>query len=587
VAQWPKAFVQEEEEEEEEEEEAVIRLHGSDVKELAVVVSKQRDYDHGQPTSPAPAALHAAAAAPGTAAAAASGTATAVAPGTAAAASSGTAAAAAVASATAAANAISMAREPSYTASSTLDERLALQMQARFDEEEREAVARRRGREEATMWRTPDGRALLFCQDVLALSIPSADQADGTRFVAKDDMVAMATKMIKLQQQFRAEGKPTEVTIAWHYTRQTLLEGIRENGLMTRTELRERGIHVSLHGATFGPGVYTANNPHHFRSFGDTCLLLAVLRGREMRVTSSKPPDHGADTVIGNKQQLYYFARAHRSTLSAAVQHRQPAVGRQTPHGVGGGGGGTHPSTLSAAAQYCHPAVERMERQTPHGVAGGEDGTHSSTLSASAQYCHPAVERQTAHGVIGGAGSTHPSTLSAAAQDSQRKVERQTPRGVAGGAGGTHSSALSAAARYCHYAAERQTPHGITGGGGGTHPSTLSAAAQYCHPAVERQTRYGVAGGGGGRKRTSAADIASASAAAYHGVPTFPATLGAAGAALPTFPALGHDMVPHKADEIVLQRSDQVVPVFVVANPTGDCWCAIALQQLIYQYFNS
>jgi len=271
-------------------------------------------------------------------------------------------------------------------------------------------------------------------QHILSLPIPRSDQANGTHPVAKDDMVAMATKMIQLQRQFRAEGKPAEVTIAWHYTSRASLEGIRENGLMTMTELQERGINVTMHGAVYGPGVYTANNPHHFRGYGDTCLLLAVLRGRETRVTVALPTGHGADTVIGNKEQ-------------------QPLV----------------------------------------------------------------------------------------------------------------------------YSA-------------GTHPSTLSAIAQYHQQVVARQTPHGRTGAGGGSQHNFAAYMASASAAAYFGIPPIPGLPGAAGAALSMLPApadSGHVMAPHEADEIVLQRSDQVVPVFVVANPTEDCWCAAALQKLIRKYFSS
>lgn len=43
---------------------------------------------------------------------------------------------------------------------------------------------------------------------------------------------------------------------------------------------------------------------------------------------------------------------------------------------------------------------------------------------------------------------------------------------------------------------------------------------------------------------------------------------------------------PHKADEIVLGGSDQVVPVFIVMKPTVKCWLRDQLEGLIFEHFN-
>ena len=40
----------------------------------------------------------------------------------------------------------------------------------------------------------------------------------------------------------------------------------------------------TFHGAVFGDGVYCANNPDTFANYGDTCLLCAVMRGKERRI---------------------------------------------------------------------------------------------------------------------------------------------------------------------------------------------------------------------------------------------------------------------------------------------------------------
>ena len=167
--------------------------------------------------------------------------------------------------------------------------------------------------ESVTMLSTHFGRACLFVQEVLRRVefFKSTDPGIDSSFdaVARDDMVFLAEKTFVMQEHFRLAGKPTRVDLGYHYTNEASLESIKSNGLMSKRERDQSSISVSRNnGASYGDGVYTANNMFAFRKFGSVGLLVARLQGKTQRIIG-KVGDrvevgHDVDTLIGNKRRV-------------------------------------------------------------------------------------------------------------------------------------------------------------------------------------------------------------------------------------------------------------------------------------------
>jgi hypothetical protein len=80
------------------------------------------------------------------------------------------------------------------------------------------------------------------------------------------------------------------------------MQTIRQDGLMTMADRRNRQIQAGCNGAAFGDGIYTSNNPFAFRDFGDTGILVAIVKGKTSAGYGNDLQDvTGVDTVIGNK----------------------------------------------------------------------------------------------------------------------------------------------------------------------------------------------------------------------------------------------------------------------------------------------
>lgn len=179
------------------------------------------------------------------------------------------------------------------------DASLATQLEQEFQQEKH----RRKGEEEAAMTNSLDGRAWLFVNQVLELHKNITATAPGPSTVAVDDMVFLGRNFLQCLQEFEHKGYPCRVTLAYHYTSSAAMDKIKQDGLMTLEERRKTYSTSNSHGAVFGDGIYTANNPFAFRHFGDTGLLVAVLLGNVSRVPmgGKKPNDSTINTVIGNK----------------------------------------------------------------------------------------------------------------------------------------------------------------------------------------------------------------------------------------------------------------------------------------------
>ena len=143
---------------------------------------------------------------------------------------------------------------------------------------------------------------------------------------------------MRRRQQQTDRRRDNNVTLAFHYTDGKGLGSIARHGLLTKADREGGNISSKFHGAVFGDGVYVANNPYSFAHYGDTCLLCAVMRGTEERVSMAKKrTDDGPDTIVGNKQWAGWTKQA--PAPGAGAGGSQP----QAPAPGAGAGGSSQP----------------------------------------------------------------------------------------------------------------------------------------------------------------------------------------------------------------------------------------------------
>ncbi|CAB9524566.1 expressed unknown protein [Seminavis robusta] len=191
-----------------------------------------------------------------------------------------------------------------------MDSLTAAAMAARLQEEEELQHAERKMQEQEAMYKSPAGRAFVFVERMIqehGQLLQEDPQCQDLELVGQDDMVFLAEKFMECELEFAKAGLPTHVMLAYHYTHRQHLHSIRRDGLLSHPERHESNIHTK-HGAYFGEGVYVGNNPYGFRSMGDTCLLVAIRKGREIRVGPGGSKDPHVNTVIGNKARNDHVA---------------------------------------------------------------------------------------------------------------------------------------------------------------------------------------------------------------------------------------------------------------------------------------
>ena len=173
----------------------------------------------------------------------------------------------------------------------------------------REDQAQAREREQNAMYESESGRAFLLVESILRLhetmiSKSKKNQDMAAKYsitpVGKDDMFFLAKNLIKCQEDFMLQNIPHQVTLAYHYTSVQSLPRIRQDGLLSYPERNNLNIQTR-HGAYFGEGIYTGKNPLVFRSYGNTGILLAIVKGREVRVDRGGTKDPNINTAVGNK----------------------------------------------------------------------------------------------------------------------------------------------------------------------------------------------------------------------------------------------------------------------------------------------
>jgi deltex-like protein len=152
---------------------------------------------------------------------------------------------------------------------------------------------------------TPEGRAWQFVNEVLVESetLRAKNPTIPIRPVARDDLYYMTLNLLETQEDFLASNIDGTVDVGYHYTSNANLKDIRTNGLLTKNERQQQGVTAAAHGAYFGDGVYTADNPFAFSNYGDIGLICARLRGTTKRViaqcaTNTDPVIH---CLTGNK----------------------------------------------------------------------------------------------------------------------------------------------------------------------------------------------------------------------------------------------------------------------------------------------
>ena len=124
--------------------------------------------------------------------------------------------------------------------------------------------------------------------------------------LARDDVVAMAEKLVLLQQEWKlypSTSQPTTIDVAFHWTRLENLSSIQEGGLLTKTERDESGINAHHNGSSWGDGVYTASNPFTFYGhYGDVCLMVARMEGTKGPRTRNSRDQ--VDTVVDDSARM-------------------------------------------------------------------------------------------------------------------------------------------------------------------------------------------------------------------------------------------------------------------------------------------
>jgi len=193
----------------------------------------------------------------------------------------------------------------------------------------------------AALVSTSQGRAWDFVHKVAAnhrrLIQYDSNKPDwnGNNFkvVHTDDLVYTTKRLLDMQDAFRAAGKPVTVDIGFHYTDASNMHRIRTDGLLTKAEREASQIRAEFKGATFGDGVYLANNPYSYHKFcgGEQGLLVARLKGsvEQKDTVLGREGDSDEVCVLQQSAQCVALVQYHADVVSL---NQDEAVGNQMVH---------------------------------------------------------------------------------------------------------------------------------------------------------------------------------------------------------------------------------------------------------------
>ena len=126
----------------------------------------------------------------------------------------------------------------------------------------------------------------------------SKSRSYGAEPVSADDMVFLAEHLFQTQQQFREQGLPSAVDLAFHYTSKENMSRIRTDGLLSKAERESMNIRSAFNGEVYGQGIYTGSDPLSFSSYGSVGLIIARLKGLEMDPVKSRRRYEKGNTSI-------------------------------------------------------------------------------------------------------------------------------------------------------------------------------------------------------------------------------------------------------------------------------------------------
>lgn len=187
-------------------------------------------------------------------------------------------------------------------------------------------VEKRKEEEEKAMRHTYLGTAVSIVKHVV-MAVGNGKLVEGVSPVARDDMVYMAEKFLRIRESYLQEGRPANTTLAWHWTSEANMNTIQQHGLLNRAEQTGHSVRPSrLRGTVFGPGIYVANNPKEFKQYGNVCLACLVLRGvertvqykakrRKIHISAEKTEIDDYDTTRGNKKATPELGHPHNEIV--------------------------------------------------------------------------------------------------------------------------------------------------------------------------------------------------------------------------------------------------------------------------------
>ena len=166
-------------------------------------------------------------------------------------------------------------------------------------------------REQRLMAHSIDGKAVLAVQEIMSLVTETrakkykhhSNFVDYIAAVTREDMFYFCKEMLIWQEEFLKKNINGYIDVGYHYTSSAHMANIRQHGLLTKKDRDSQKVSTKMSGSVFGDGVYTANNPDNFSSYGNTGVLVARLPGKLVRVARSLLSNTkvNANTIVGDK----------------------------------------------------------------------------------------------------------------------------------------------------------------------------------------------------------------------------------------------------------------------------------------------
>jgi Deltex C-terminal domain len=118
-------------------------------------------------------------------------------------------------------------------------------------------------------------------------------------------MLAATSRMLQTQEDFHFAGKPTRVSLGYHYTSIENVPNICAHGLLSPKERTDKNIKPQKeHGEVFGKGIYTAANPRVYHgSYGSLGIVVLQLLGKNKDFEEQKDSVE-CDSVTVHRHQF-------------------------------------------------------------------------------------------------------------------------------------------------------------------------------------------------------------------------------------------------------------------------------------------